>query len=172
MERLRATLKDLRGEAPFVVLIAIIYFGGVLMYQASAAFAPEMMLVRSVGVEAVGFTLTLLVARWWFSRAFLTAPNHVAVEKLTQELEALRQEVDDLRDELHPRAASADRRIRIIDNDQLDSARLRLSEENAARNQAIVNLSGELIRLVLAQAGSGLLTRFLTPGSAKRDERY
>jgi len=168
MERLRASLKELRGEAPFVVLIAIIYFGGVLLYQASAALSPDMMLVRSVGVEMVGFTLTLLVARWWFSRAFLTTPNHAAVEKLTQELEALRQEVDDLRGDLNPRAAAHDRRIRIIDNDQLDGARLRLSDENAARNQAIVNLSGELIRLIVAQAGTGLLTRLLAPGG-KRD---
>jgi hypothetical protein len=164
MERLRATLKDLRGEAPFVVLIAIIYFGGVLLYQAATTLAPEMMLVRSVGVEMVGFTLTLLVARWWFSRAFLTAPNHAAVEKLTQELEALRQEVDDLRDAL-PAPAVHDRRIRIIDGDPLDSARLRLSDDQATRNEAIVNLGGELIRLLVAQAGTGLLTRFLTPGA-------
>ena len=171
MERLRASLKELRGEAPFVVLIAIIYFGGVFLYQASAALSPDMQLVRSVGVEMVGFTLTLLVARWWFSRAFLTSPNHAAVARLTEELEALRQEVDDLRGELTPRAAH-DRRIRIIDDDQLDGARLRLSEENAARNQAIVNLSGELIRLIVAQAGTGLLTRLLTPGASKREGRY
>lgn len=164
MERLRATLKDLRGEAPFVVLIAIIYFGGVLLYQAAATLAPDMMLVRSVGVEMVGFTLTLLVARWWFSRAFLTAPNHATVEKLTQELEALRQEVDDLRDAL-PTPAAHDRRIRIIDSDPLDSARLRLSDDHAARNEAIVSLGGELIRLLVAQAGTGLLARLLAPGA-------
>lgn len=169
MEKVRATLKDLRGELPFVVLIAIIYFGGVFLYQTASALAPEMMLLRSVGVEMVGFTLTLLVARWWFSRAFLTAPNHATVERLTREIEALRQEVDDLRDQRAPH--TADRRIRIVDSDPLDNARLRLSEENAARNQAIVNLSGELIRLLVAQAGTGLLTRLLSPGS-KHNGRY
>lgn len=161
MEKVRATLKDLRGEMPFVVLIAIIYFGGVLLYQAAAALAPDMLLLRSVGVEMVGFTLTLLVARWWFSRAFLTSPDHATVEHLRDEIDALRQEIDDLRDD---RAARPDRRIQIVDNDPLDDARLRLSAENAARNQAIVNLSGELIRLLVAQAGTGLLTRLLTPG--------
>jgi hypothetical protein len=164
MEKLRATIKELRGELPFVGLIAIIYFGGVLIYQSAAALSPEMALVRSVGVEMVGFTLTLLVARWWFSRAFLTSPDHRAVERLTQEIDALRQEIDDLRDARGLRVGASDRSIRIVDDTLLDGARLRLSDENAARNQAIVNLSGELIRLLVAQAGTGLLTRLLSSG--------
>lgn len=163
MEKLRALAKDLKGELPFVILIAIIYFGGVLIYQSAVALAPEMMLVRSVGIEMIGFTLTLLVARWWFSRAFLSAPTNASVAHLTQEIEALRAEVDALRNDppLHKRHLS------IVSADPLDSARLRLSEENAARNQAIVNLTGELIRLVVAQAGTGLLTRVLTSATNK-----
>ena len=127
---------------------------------------PARSALDALGVGA-GFTLTLLVARWWFSRAFLTAPNHVTVERLTEEVEALRQEIDDLRAE-RDTGRSHDRRISILPADGLDSARLRLSDENAARNQAIVNLSGELIRLLVAQAGTGLLTRLLTPGKRQR----
>lgn len=167
MEKLRALAKDLKGELPFVVLIAIIYFGGVLIYQSAAAMTPELLSVRSIGVEMIGFTLTLLVARWWFSRAFLSAPSNASVAHLTQEIESLRAELDALRDDLQPRG----NRVSIVPTDALHDARLRLSEENVARNQAIVNLSGELLRLVLAQAGTGLLTRVLSPGT-DRNKRF
>ena len=171
MDRYRQYYARARAEAPFVIFVFVIYAVGAAFYQLATILAPMLAFLPGPALEVGGFALTFAIARWWYGRFVGGLANPETVDQLTGEIRQLRQDIAALREQRLGVGKPHDRpAYNIVPADRFESARLRLADDAATR-QAIARLSGELLRLLLTQGATSLLTRLATPTDTRHDRR-
>lgn len=172
MDQARQLYARLKAEAPFAIFVLVIYSVGAALFQVASFLSPALAFLPGPMLEIGGFALTFFIARWWYARFVGAAASPETVDQLTAEIQALREDIAFLREQrLTLDGKQSQRALDFVPAERYESARLRLSDEAASRNQAIARLSGELVRLLLAQGATSLLTRLATPAVVRRDRQ-